>query len=64
MGDLNAWLSAVHKTCTALLRPLDDDYGVAEVEDLLDLEPEHLDQLVAMLNVSPGKKFLRALEAL
>eukprot|EP01047_Picozoa_sp_COSAG01_P071427 COSAG01_NODE_11080_length_2011_cov_2.835774_1_plen_490_part_10 len=64
MGDLAAWLGAVHKTCTELLGPLDDEYGIDEVEGLLDLDPEDIDRLEAMLKKSPGKKFRRALEAL
>eukprot|EP01047_Picozoa_sp_COSAG01_P010114 COSAG01_NODE_425_length_17240_cov_29.899306_1_plen_458_part_10 len=64
MGDLAAWLSAVHPTCTALLAPLDAEYGVGEVSDLLDLEPDDIDKLEALLKRSPGKKFRRALEAL
>jgi hypothetical protein len=35
MGDLAAWLSAVHKTCVELLGPLEEEYGVDEVEGLL-----------------------------
>eukprot|EP01047_Picozoa_sp_COSAG01_P117699 COSAG01_NODE_46364_length_400_cov_8.435216_1_plen_67_part_10 len=64
MGDLAAWLSAVHPTCAALLGPLDTEYGVGEVNDLLDLEPDDIDKLEALLKRSPGKKFRRALEAL
>jgi hypothetical protein len=64
MGDLTAWLGAVHKTCVALLGPLDDEYGIDEVEGLLDLEPQHIDKLCDLLKLSPGKKFRRALEAL
>ena len=55
MGDLAAWLSAVHKTCVELLGPLDDDYGVETVQDLLNLEPEDIDKLVEKLKRSPGK---------
>jgi hypothetical protein len=64
MGDLHAWLGAIHKTCVALLAPLDGDYGVETVEDLLNLEPEDIDRLVALLKRSPGKNFRAALAAL
>eukprot|EP01047_Picozoa_sp_COSAG01_P045471 COSAG01_NODE_4189_length_5250_cov_12.234735_6_plen_339_part_01 len=64
MGDLAAWLGAIHKTCGDLLAPLDDDYGVETVEDLLNLDAEDIDQLVALLKKSPGKNFRKALEAL
>jgi hypothetical protein len=64
MGDLAAWLSAVHKTCVEILGHLEEEYGVDEVEGLLDLDPEDVDALVDRLKKSPGKKFRRALEAL
>eukprot|EP01047_Picozoa_sp_COSAG01_P120489 COSAG01_NODE_49216_length_374_cov_0.734545_1_plen_103_part_10 len=48
MGDLVAWLGAIHKTCGGLLLgPLDDDYGVETKEDLLNLDEEDIDTLVA-----------------
>jgi hypothetical protein len=53
MADLAAWLSAVHKSCVDMLGPLDEDYGIDEVDGLLDLEPQHIDRLVAMLKLSP-----------
>jgi hypothetical protein len=43
MGDLASWLGDVHKTCVALLGPLDDEYGVEEVDDLLNLDPEDIE---------------------
>eukprot|EP01047_Picozoa_sp_COSAG01_P064649 COSAG01_NODE_8592_length_2725_cov_20.421173_1_plen_93_part_00 len=46
MGDHAAWLSAAHKSCVELLGPLDEEYGVDEVEGLLDLDPEDVDALV------------------
>eukprot|EP01047_Picozoa_sp_COSAG01_P129270 COSAG01_NODE_58706_length_304_cov_1.014634_1_plen_69_part_01 len=49
MADLAAWLSAIHKSCVDILAPLDEDYGIDEVDSLLDLEPQHIDRLVAML---------------
>eukprot|EP01047_Picozoa_sp_COSAG01_P074174 COSAG01_NODE_12311_length_1762_cov_1.805773_1_plen_315_part_01 len=64
MGDLAAWLGAIHKTCGALLTPLDNDYGVETVEDLLNLDAEDIDQLVTLLKKSPGKNFRKALEVL
>eukprot|EP01047_Picozoa_sp_COSAG01_P105731 COSAG01_NODE_34916_length_540_cov_0.621315_1_plen_130_part_10 len=64
MGDLAAWLGAIHKTCTELIRPLDDEYGIDEVERLADLDPEDIDKLVAILKKSPGKRFRMAVEAL
>eukprot|EP01047_Picozoa_sp_COSAG01_P077265 COSAG01_NODE_13854_length_1526_cov_5.946741_1_plen_317_part_01 len=64
MGDLAAWLSAIHKTCVELLAPLDDDYGVETVQDLLNLEPEDIDKLVDKLKRSPGKNFRAAISAL
>eukprot|EP01047_Picozoa_sp_COSAG01_P057406 COSAG01_NODE_6633_length_3569_cov_13.963689_2_plen_518_part_00 len=64
MGDLVAWLGAIHKTCSALATPLDDEYGIDEVEDLVNLEPGHIDHLVDMLKMNPGKKFRKAVEAL
>eukprot|EP01047_Picozoa_sp_COSAG01_P037456 COSAG01_NODE_2977_length_6764_cov_17.259865_1_plen_748_part_00 len=64
MGDLAAWLDAIHKTCATLLGPLDDDYGIDVVQDLVNLEPAHIDRLVDMLKMNPGKKFRKALEAL
>eukprot|EP01047_Picozoa_sp_COSAG01_P071365 COSAG01_NODE_11056_length_2018_cov_1.075000_2_plen_238_part_00 len=64
MGDLRAWLCSVHQTCEGLLEPLDDEYGVKEVEELLLLDPEHVEQLCDLLKVVPAKKFRRALESI
>eukprot|EP01047_Picozoa_sp_COSAG01_P074934 COSAG01_NODE_12680_length_1700_cov_11.066209_1_plen_377_part_10 len=64
MGDLAAWLVAVHKSCPVLEAPLDDEYGIDEVEDLLLLEPQHIDKLCDLLKMAPAKKFRAALEAL
>jgi hypothetical protein len=64
MGDLAAWLTAVHPSCTALLGPLETEHGTEEIEDLLDLELQHVDQLCDLLKTTPAKKFRRALETL
>eukprot|EP01049_Picozoa_sp_SAG25_P013585 SAG25_NODE_2148_length_1894_cov_1.398886_1_plen_493_part_01 len=64
MGDLAAWLGAIHTTCAALVGPLDDDYGVETVEDLRLLEPEDIEALADTLKRVPAKKFRAALEVL
>jgi hypothetical protein len=64
MGDLEAWLGAIHKTCATLLRPLDDDYGVEEVQDLVHLKPEEVEALTSTLKPVPARKFCAAVEAL
>jgi hypothetical protein len=64
MGDLAAWLGAIHKTCTELLGPLDDDYGVDTVEDMLLLDSDDVKALTDTLKKVPAKKFRAALEAL
>lgn len=51
-GDLSGWLAAINAQCVILLAPLDEKYGVEEVADLLDLDPEHIDELCALLKVS------------
>ena len=61
-NDLAAWLGAVK--CGALLAPLDNLYGVDKVEELLDLDPEDVDALCALVMKLPSKQFRRALEAL
>ena len=61
MSDLATWLAAIR--CESLLAPLDAEHGTEEVEDLLDLEPKHVDRLCDLLKTTPAKKFRRALEA-
>ena len=61
-NDLAAWLGAVK--CGALLAPLKNQYGIDKVEELLDLDPEDVDALCALVMKSPSKQFRRALEAL
>ena len=64
MSELAAWLGAVHRACAALARPLDDEYGIESVEDLILLEPDHIEKLCDLLKMAPAKKFKAALEAL
>ena len=52
MADLSGWLAAINAQCVVLLAPLEEKYGVEEVADLLDLDPEHIDELCALLKVS------------
>ena len=61
MSDLAAWLSAVK--CGALLGSLGAEYGVDTVDELLDLDPDDIDALCALVKKSPSKQFRRALDA-
>ena len=61
-NDLAAWLGAVK--CGALLAPLKNQYGIDKVEELLDLDPEDVDALCALVMKSPSKQFRRALTVL
>ena len=52
MADLASWLSSINKACGALLAPLEDDYGVEKVEDLLLLDPDDVKALTDTLRMS------------
>jgi tetratricopeptide (TPR) repeat protein len=60
--DLVHWLAAIK--CEDLLAHLAANHGTEQVQDLLDLEPEHVNQLCELLKTTPVKKFRRALENL
>lgn len=64
MSDLATWLGSIHHTCADLVAPLDANYGVETVDDLLLLEPSDVTAIIETLKRVHAKKFCGALEAL